>query len=589
MAILLKRGNKANVPTTGNSVGQALMLLDRKTLRLSTTTGTPDIFTVEVDQLNPQTGSPADGDLFMVHDLSEGKEFKVQFSTIKAAITGVVFFASGYGAVGDGVTDDTAAIQSAIDAAHTAGGGEVFFTGRHYIASDLNVTPGVTLTGRWYSSGEPVDGNTQTIGFDDMKSTLLLADAASIVMQSQSAFRNAVVINRDIAALLPFGSKSAALSGIAAFAGTAITSDPAHPCGDVLLENLMILGFEYAAVPNPAQNNERWSLQRIKIDCTNGLRFENMWSINYLRECEAWNYLTTHYSWSDFDTSARGGEAFGLYNTGGDWAKITDCFCYGYYRGFRIHSTGNVQLISCGADGGNTQAGHIGFEISGTSDGTKLIGCQAAAREKGILINNTGIGYHTYVSDFTSWGCTQYDVIMAKGGLHMTGGGFDYCSGVANICVTDLASTLSVDAVHFAGATTARVKINVANHPYIRIGSNCTYEHSETTILTYSGNYPGIPSVTAADTITLPQYSDFVQVSGATTINWFLGNAVPVGRTVTLLFSSSVTVGGGGGLKLTPAMGATHTFANGDFATFRYVAGFWYIIGGGSQADGGAF
>src|SRR4051794_1305137 len=52
------------------------------------------------------------------------------------------------GAVGDGKTDDTAAIQRAIDAAHQDGGGQVFLPAGHsLIRTHLNVKRNVTLKG----------------------------------------------------------------------------------------------------------------------------------------------------------------------------------------------------------------------------------------------------------------------------------------------------------------------------------------------------------------------------------------------------------------------------------------------------------
>ena len=52
---------------------------------------------------------------------------------------GGVFNVADYGATGDGVTDDSAAIQAAIDACEAAGGGEVYFPSGTYIADNMTI------------------------------------------------------------------------------------------------------------------------------------------------------------------------------------------------------------------------------------------------------------------------------------------------------------------------------------------------------------------------------------------------------------------------------------------------------------------
>lgn len=65
----------------------------------------------------------------------------------------IVFDVKAYGAKGDGTTDDTSAIQSAIDAAHTAGGGTVWFPAATYkITAALKLFSGTTPTITAYSN-----------------------------------------------------------------------------------------------------------------------------------------------------------------------------------------------------------------------------------------------------------------------------------------------------------------------------------------------------------------------------------------------------------------------------------------------------
>ena len=59
-----------------------------------------------------------------------------------AAALGGVFSVTAFGATGDGVTDDTTAIQAALDAAETAGGGRIVFPDGKYLVTQLEIPNG---------------------------------------------------------------------------------------------------------------------------------------------------------------------------------------------------------------------------------------------------------------------------------------------------------------------------------------------------------------------------------------------------------------------------------------------------------------
>ncbi len=80
-----------------------------------------------------------------------------------------VYAVADFGATGDGMVDDTAAIQAALNNAASAGGGIVLLsTGTYRIASRLIVPEFVTLEGVWRGpvSGAPRKGSTLLAGAD---------------------------------------------------------------------------------------------------------------------------------------------------------------------------------------------------------------------------------------------------------------------------------------------------------------------------------------------------------------------------------------------------------------------------------------
>lgn len=81
-----------------------------------------------------------------------------------------------YGAVGDGATDDTAAVQAAITAAASAGGGTVYLPGGKYLVKPSGDTPALTVTGN----------NVRLVGANS-KAAMLVKGADGLLLRMSGA------------------------------------------------------------------------------------------------------------------------------------------------------------------------------------------------------------------------------------------------------------------------------------------------------------------------------------------------------------------------------------------------------------------
>ena len=87
--IQLKRGLKANLPTTGMLAGEPLVTTDRGTLHLATDATTKLAVVPAVDDLTTLATVDGAADLVLIHDASETtgqKEKKITFNAFKTAL-----------------------------------------------------------------------------------------------------------------------------------------------------------------------------------------------------------------------------------------------------------------------------------------------------------------------------------------------------------------------------------------------------------------------------------------------------------------------------------------------------------------------
>lgn len=87
--IQIKRGLKANLPTSGMLAGEQFYTTDRSTLHVALDATTHAPVVPPIDDLATMQGIDGDDDLLLIHDASESggiKEKKISFTAFKAAL-----------------------------------------------------------------------------------------------------------------------------------------------------------------------------------------------------------------------------------------------------------------------------------------------------------------------------------------------------------------------------------------------------------------------------------------------------------------------------------------------------------------------
>jgi hypothetical protein len=188
-------------------------------------------------------------------------------------------------------------------------------------------------------------------------------------------------------------------------------------------------------------------------DCSGGIKITSSADVSRITDCHFWPWLSTgndgvavpdanHY---------RSGVGFDLH--GLDIGVVSDCFAFGYHRGFRVISVGAATFTNCATDGALLSAGSIGFEIGDGSlgdTGTRFIGCVVFSAENGFWIN---LPTNDYVS-LTNCQCSAVSgtgIYIASGdvGIH---GGF-LAATTANVYVANALSKVSIVGTRFNSAS----------------------------------------------------------------------------------------------------------------------------------------
>jgi hypothetical protein len=241
-----------------------------------------------------------------------------------------MFHVRDFGAVGNGTTDDAAAIQAAIDAASAGGGGTVRLGPRRYRVAGANlvVKENVCLEGpNTFPGGQRLAADYRTV-----PGTLLLSSARTVQILRAGTLRALAVIREGVAT--PPASMRAGVTLRNAMAGTAITiGDSSGTHHDVMVEDLLILGFDLAI---RSDNSQRLNVRRVRGDNRNGIFLTRTYDISRVHDVHFWPFLTGNIGGTSLFTRSVSAVA----NNGSGAIRITTSTTHGLITGDVVNMYG---------------------------------------------------------------------------------------------------------------------------------------------------------------------------------------------------------------------------------------------------------
>lgn len=468
-----------------------------------------------------------------------------------------------FGAAGNGTTSDSAAILAAATYMNGLGGGSIYGYSRRYrVATSITIPHSVKVIGPHRITGAPgsIIASSVDYAWDDLTGALVIDSSATITLSGNAGLFGWFIYRYGV---------SHPVVNDSAFAGTAITVNGGD---DVVVQGCLIAGFN-RAIDHVDGNRGRY--EDVLIDCVNGIRLNGNQDVPVLFGCHAWPFLSIGNGATGGDDLLRTGIAFDIVQA--DWCKLTNCFAYGYLRGFSV-TANSVVLTSCGADNFESvpEPSSIGFYIAAARG--KMVGCQAAAIENSaVRINNTG-GQSFVITQMDTWGTPTNGIFIEAGKVKVSDSTLRTCVNGIHIA-NNAAEYLDGGGNSFEGCTNDITINATVTTSAVRLAPVITDRAAGGSIVTVASGAYAPPGITATATVNLPTEGSVFTISGDTGISALAGGWT--GRVVTLIFGSNpvITHGTGSATSMRLSGAANFSTSAGATLTLLHNGTQWYEVG----------
>lgn len=248
-----------------------------------------------------------------------------------------------YGAVGDGVTNDLNAINTALAALSAMGGGTLYLLpGKTYrcIGGNVSIPYNVTIEG---ASSVPIGYNNVNVAdFIKNGSVIMIDPTRRVTMNAKTALRN-VMIWRDGLSWQP-ANESAATAALAQWESEALYGAVQIIGQACHIENVSIVGFRLGL--KVVQDGHR--INGVYIDCIDGVEVTGNGETSRFANINCFPFWVGNLTSTTLN-KRRSGTAFNIHDRA-DGATFTNCGCYGFQGGWRLSNVWCVSMVDCHYD-----------------------------------------------------------------------------------------------------------------------------------------------------------------------------------------------------------------------------------------------